>query len=142
MDSDIPQQSKEISSTHPETRKQSHSKKQPKICYNCNLPLKGQFVKAINAHFHFECFKCEDCGKLVSEKFFPFPPKAINIDYGTDAQLQPQGSSTTQQSKKTLIYCETHYFKLLDLLCVRCGMALRGPYIKVGKLKYHMDHFS
>jgi hypothetical protein len=43
---------------------------------------------------------------------------------------------------QTAIYCEKDYFKRLELICARCGQALRGPYIRVNQNKYHMEHFS
>jgi hypothetical protein len=56
---------------------------------------------------------------MVADKFFPVT---------TDGQ--------------TAIYCEKDYFKRLELICARCGQALRGPYIRVNQNKYHMEHFS
>jgi hypothetical protein len=102
-----------------ETQEVAVPVKKSRTCGTCSLPIHGQFVRAINSHFHMECFKCEDCHKIVAEKFFP----VTNAD-------------------KTAVYCETDYFKRLDLICARCNLALRGPYIRVNKQKYHMEHFS
>lgn len=121
MSEQDPISSKRIGNREGENDAQKPAKK-PKICYHCALPIHGQFVRATQSHYHLECFKCAECGKIVANKFFPVPPSS------------PAG--------KTLIYCETDYFKRLDLLCNRCGLALRGPYIRVGEQKYHMDHFS
>jgi hypothetical protein len=49
----------------------------------------------------------QDCGDVVASKFFP-------ID-GPDGKQQP--------------LCERDYFKRLNLICAKCGMALRGSYI-------------
>jgi hypothetical protein len=49
----------------------------------------------------------QDCGDVVASKFFP-------ID-GTDGKQQP--------------LCERDYFRRLNLICAKCGMALRGSYI-------------
>lgn len=74
--------------------------------------------------FHLNCFKClvrgqkrcifptthpafQDCGDVVASKFFP-------ID-GPDGKQQP--------------LCERDYFRRLNLICAKCGMALRGSYI-------------
>ena len=35
-----------------------------RMCMKCNEPLTGQFVRALGATFHLECFKCQ-----VSESF-------------------------------------------------------------------------
>lgn len=49
----------------------------------------------------------QDCGDVVASKFFP-------ID-GSDGKQQP--------------LCERDYFRRLNLICAKCGMALRGSYI-------------
>lgn len=49
----------------------------------------------------------QDCGTVVASKFFP-------ID-GPDGKQQP--------------LCERDYFRRLNLICAKCGMALRGSYI-------------
>ena len=51
------------------------------------------------------CFK--DCGEVVASKFFP-------ID-GSNGRQNP--------------LCERDYFRRLNLICEKCGMALRGSYI-------------
>ena len=38
--------------------------------------------------------------------------------------------------------CETDYFRRLDLLCAKCGRALRGSYITALGAKYHVEHFT
>jgi hypothetical protein len=38
--------------------------------------------------------------------------------------------------------CETDYFRRLDLLCAKCGEALRGSYITSLNKKYHTEHFT
>jgi hypothetical protein len=38
--------------------------------------------------------------------------------------------------------CETDYFRRLDLLCYKCGGALRGSYVTALDRKYHIDHFT
>ena len=49
----------------------------------------------------------QDCGDVVASKFFP-------ID-GPDGKQNP--------------LCERDYFRRLNLVCGKCGMALRGSYI-------------
>ena len=31
----------------------------PRICAKCNLPLSGQFVRALDNTYHLECFTCQ-----------------------------------------------------------------------------------
>ncbi|PWY65354.1 rho-type GTPase-activating protein 1 [Aspergillus sclerotioniger CBS 115572] len=92
-----------------------------RICKKCSEPLTGQFVRALLATYHLECFKCEDCGQIVASKFFP-------VDAEDGSGQYP--------------LCETDYFRRLDLLCHECGGALRGSYITALERKYHIEHFT
>ncbi|OJJ04370.1 hypothetical protein ASPVEDRAFT_784510 [Aspergillus versicolor CBS 583.65] len=92
-----------------------------RICKKCSEPLTGQFVRALMATYHLECFKCEDCGQIVASKFFP-------IDAEDGSGQYP--------------LCEIDYFRRLDLLCHDCGGALRGSYITALDRKYHIEHFT
>ncbi|KAG2021437.1 hypothetical protein GB937_004774 [Aspergillus fischeri] len=92
-----------------------------RICKKCGEPLTGQFVRALGATYHLECFKCEDCGQIVASKFFP-------VDAEDGSGQYP--------------LCETDYFRRLDLLCHECGGALRGSYITALDHKYHIEHFT
>ena len=90
--------------------------------------MQGAFVRALGAVFHLNCFKCmvrlffvpftvstvhdrlsipQDCGDVVASKFFPIE--------GQDGKQHP--------------LCERDYFRRLNLICAKCGMALRGSYI-------------
>ncbi|KKK16796.1 hypothetical protein P175DRAFT_0439109 [Aspergillus ochraceoroseus IBT 24754] len=92
-----------------------------RICKKCGEPLTGQFVRALLATYHLECFKCEDCGQIVASKFFP-------VDAEDGSGQYP--------------LCETDYFRRLELLCHDCGGALRGSYITALDRKYHIEHFT
>ena len=79
--------------------------------------MHGAFVRALGTVYHLQCFKCivstlalgfehlsellQDCGDVVASKFFP-------ID-GSDGKQQP--------------LCERDYFRRLNLICAKCGMA-------------------
>ncbi|KAI0272572.1 hypothetical protein BC834DRAFT_353587 [Gloeopeniophorella convolvens] len=89
-------------------------------CSSCGLPMHGAFVRALGTVFHLQCFKCIDCGDVVASKFFP-------ID-GPDGKQQP--------------LCERDYFRRLNLICAKCGMALRGSYITACNRKFHVEHFT
>ncbi|KAI9778155.1 MAG: hypothetical protein M1839_008364 [Geoglossum umbratile] len=93
----------------------------PKLCKKCGEPLTGQFVRALGGTFHLECFKCRDCGQIVASKFFPVEDEEGNGQYPL---------------------CEVDYFRRLDLLCFKCGGALRGSYITALDRKYHIEHFT
>ncbi|CAG8518695.1 5261_t:CDS:10 [Ambispora leptoticha] len=98
-----------------------HSNKQNlATCTKCGLVIVGQFVRALGGTFHLDCFKCQDCGEIVAAKFFP-------ID-DADGKLHP--------------LCERDYFRRLNLICEKCGGALRGSYITALEKKYHIEHFT
>ncbi|KAI0057251.1 RhoGAP-domain-containing protein [Artomyces pyxidatus] len=90
------------------------------ICSSCGQVIQGAFVRALGTTFHLNCFKCMDCGDVVASKFFP-------ID-GHDGKQQP--------------LCERDYFRRLNLICAKCGMALRGSYITACNKKFHVEHFT
>jgi len=35
-------------------------------CAGCNQIIKGQYVKVLDSHFHPTCWKCTDCGSVIS----------------------------------------------------------------------------
>ncbi|KAL1954334.1 hypothetical protein VTO42DRAFT_1408 [Malbranchea cinnamomea] len=92
-----------------------------RVCKKCGEPLLGQFVRALGATYHLECYQCQDCGKIVASKFFP-------VDAEDGSGQYP--------------LCETDYFRRLNLLCYACGGALRGSYITALDRKYHIEHFT
>jgi hypothetical protein len=108
-------------------QQQPQPKKPNKICQKCGQGISGQFVRALNAAYHIECFACADCGKLCSSKFFPIeaPP---NIQ--------------EEQGVSQIPLCEKDYFRRLGLLCYVCDGALRGSYITALGRKYHVEHFT
>lgn len=109
------------------------SKSTRKICRECNKPISGHFVRALDSVFHVDCFRCADCNSLCSSKFFPVDGNVPS----TNGENTPPTSPTTQ-----VPLCETCYFSRLSLLCFSCGGALRGAYITALGRKYHVEHFS
>ncbi|BFZ53705.1 Rho-type GTPase activating protein Rga1 [Savitreella phatthalungensis] len=99
-----------------------HEERPRHFCRKCSEPISGQFVRALGATFHIACFSCRTCGCNVASKFFP-------VD---DPDLPGEQYAL----------CETHYFGRLDLLCHKCGAALRGSYITALERKYHIEHFT
>ncbi|KAJ6518673.1 RhoGAP-domain-containing protein [Mycena sanguinolenta] len=89
-------------------------------CASCGKPMQGPFVRALGTVFHLNCFKCLDCGDVVASKFFPIE--------GPDGKQYP--------------LCERDYFRRLNLICAKCGMALRGSYITACNKKFHVEHFT
>ncbi|KIO25870.1 hypothetical protein M407DRAFT_236420 [Tulasnella calospora MUT 4182] len=89
-------------------------------CSACQLPMSGQFVRALGTVFHLDCFRCGDCNIVVASKFFPIE--------GSDGKQHP--------------LCERDYFRRLNLICATCGQALRGSHITACNKKYHVEHFT
>ncbi|PPQ65483.1 hypothetical protein CVT26_000123 [Gymnopilus dilepis] len=89
-------------------------------CSACGKPMQGPFVRALGAVYHLNCFKCMDCGDVVASKFFP-----TDVPGGKQAPL-----------------CERDFFRRLNLICAKCGMALRASYITACNKKYHVEHFT
>ncbi|PFH51895.1 hypothetical protein AMATHDRAFT_58104 [Amanita thiersii Skay4041] len=90
------------------------------VCSACGKSMQGPFVRALGTVYHLNCFTCLDCGDVVASKFFPIE--------GQDCKQSP--------------LCERDYFKRLNLICAKCGMALRGSYITACNKKYHVEHFT
>ncbi|EPQ56467.1 hypothetical protein GLOTRDRAFT_75157 [Gloeophyllum trabeum ATCC 11539] len=88
-------------------------------CAACGKPMQGAFVRALGTVYHLNCFKCMDCGTVVASKFFP---------------IESEGKQSP--------LCERDYFRRLNLICAKCGMALRGSYITACNKKFHVEHFT
>lgn len=97
------------------------------LCSACGYPMTGQFVRALGGVYHLDCFRCADCGKGVASKFFS-ATKDMVAGSGIPGRLFP--------------LCETDYFRRLDLLCHKCGGALRGSYVTALGAKFHVEHFT
>nr|CAG8438836.1 3632_t:CDS:10 [Entrophospora candida] len=102
------------------TEEQNTNKQSFTTCAKCGLMIVGQFVRALEGTYHLDCFKCQDCGDVVAAKFFPMDDK--------DGKQYP--------------LCERDYFARLNLICEKCGGALRGSYITALEKKYHIEHFT
>ncbi|PGG99379.1 hypothetical protein AJ80_09375 [Polytolypa hystricis UAMH7299] len=92
------------------------------FCSACEKKISGKIARALGRTFHLECFTCADCGENTTSKFFP---------------AEPQDGESNQG-----VLCETDFYRRLDLLCTRCGRALRGSYATALDKKYHLEHFT
>ncbi|EEB05537.1 rho-type GTPase-activating protein [Schizosaccharomyces japonicus yFS275] len=115
------------------SRSSSRMSSQRRTCLRCQQPISGQYVHALGSIFHYNCFVCEDCGKPVAEKFFP-------IDKHMSGSVFRQSLSSMKSYAGVL--CETDRFRRLDMLCAKCGSAIRDSYITAAGQKYHVDHFT
>ncbi|EPQ27143.1 uncharacterized protein PFL1_05424 [Pseudozyma flocculosa PF-1] len=108
------------------SKERGHSSRKEQSCRACGKVMTGQFVRALGSVYHLDCFRCNDCNKVVAAKFFP----------ATDDMVDSAGTG------KLFPLCETDYFRRLDLICAKCGGALRGSYITALGKKFHVEHFT
>lgn len=102
------------------------SRRRDQTCQACGKVMTGQFVRALGSVYHLDCFRCNDCNKVVAAKFFP----------ATDDMVDSSGTG------RLFPLCETDYFRRLDLICAKCSGALRGSYITALGRKFHVEHFT
>lgn len=102
------------------------SRRRDQTCQACRKVMTGQFVRALGSVYHLDCFRCNDCNKVVAAKFFP----------ATDDMVDSSGTG------RLFPLCETDYFRRLDLICAKCSGALRGSYITALGRKFHVEHFT
>ncbi|SNX87419.1 related to GTPase-activating protein of the rho/rac family (LRG1 protein) [Melanopsichium pennsylvanicum] len=102
------------------------SRRRDQTCQACGKVMTGQFVRALGSVYHLDCFRCNDCNKVVAAKFFPATDDMV--DSSATGRLFP--------------LCETDYFRRLDLICAKCSGALRGSYITALGRKFHVEHFT
>ncbi|GAA6021413.1 hypothetical protein JCM10207_004725 [Rhodosporidiobolus poonsookiae] len=57
-------------------------------------------------------------------------------------QVFPINDPAAPANGKQVPLCETDYFRRLNLLCNKCGQALRGSYITALDMKFHVEHFT
>ncbi|CAO1617840.1 unnamed protein product [Sympodiomycopsis kandeliae] len=118
----------------------SSGSRKDQTCDACGKPMTGQFVRALGVVFHLDCFRCRDCNKVVASKFFPATEEMKESSPRSSTGDDEKRPSPTGQ--KLFPLCETDYFRRLDLLCAKCGKALRGSYITALGAKFHVEHFT
>ncbi|XP_065156116.1 leupaxin isoform X2 [Atheta coriaria] len=84
-------------------------------CGACNGAIMENYISALNAQWHPDCFVCRDCRQpFVGGSFF-------------DHEGQP--------------YCETHYHQKRGSLCAGCHKPIGGRCITAMFRKFHPEHF-
>ncbi len=66
---------------------------------------------------------------MVASKFFPATDDMIGADGAAAPGADASGAGATNGPGQLFALCETDYFRRLNLLCAKCGGALRGSYI-------------
>lgn len=86
------------------------------LCGGCGLVLEGEAVGALNQYFHYECFKCSHCTRVIAE----------DDGYAEkDNQAFHQACYQARFGKK----------------CHRCDKVLKGKVVKALDHLYHPDCF-
>ncbi|XP_063907699.1 leupaxin isoform X1 [Zophobas morio] len=84
-------------------------------CGACNRAIMENYISALNAQWHPDCFVCRDCRQpFIGGSFF-------------DHEGQP--------------YCETHYHLKRGSLCAGCHKPISGRCITAMFRKFHPEHF-
>uniref|UniRef100_H2ZMC5 LIM zinc-binding domain-containing protein n=1 Tax=Ciona savignyi TaxID=51511 RepID=H2ZMC5_CIOSA len=84
-------------------------------CGGCMKPILSNYISALNAQWHPECFVCREClAPFTNASFF-------------ELDGQP--------------YCETHYHHLRGSLCSGCQKPITGRCITAMGKKFHPEHF-
>ncbi|CAI5709361.1 unnamed protein product [Peronospora effusa] len=86
------------------------------LCGGCKLVLEGEAVGALNQYFHYECFKCSHCSRVIAE------------DDG-------------YAEKNNQAFHQACYQVRFGKMCHRCDKVLRGKVVKALDHLYHPDCF-
>ncbi|CAG0900973.1 unnamed protein product [Cyprideis torosa] len=84
-------------------------------CKGCSQPIHDNYISALNAQWHSECFVCRDCGLIFTGGSF--------FDY------------------EGMPYCEIHYHAKRGSLCASCQKPITGKCITAMFQKFHPEHF-
>ena len=84
-------------------------------CKGCNKVIQGQYIKALDAAWHPECFCCAACGQPISEQGF-----------------------LTRHGKPYHSHC---YHEKFSPRCSGCGKPIEGEYIRALNKLWHPEHF-
>lgn len=84
-------------------------------CGGCCKPILTNYISALNAKWHPECFVCREC-------MAPFT-------HGSFFELNG------------LPYCETHYHAIRGSLCAGCQKPITSRCISAMGKKFHQEHF-
>ncbi|XP_062974780.1 leupaxin [Elgaria multicarinata webbii] len=84
-------------------------------CRGCDRPVMSQYLSAMNAVWHPECFVCGDC--------------FCSFDGGSFFELNGRP------------YCELHFHRHQGTVCQGCGKPIVGRCVSAMGHKFHPEHF-
>ncbi|KAL8198722.1 UNVERIFIED_CONTAM: LIM domain kinase 1 [Gekko kuhli] len=87
------------------------------ICASCSKSIyDGQYLQALNADWHADCFRCCECGASLSHQYY---------------------------EKDSRLYCKKDYWALFGELCHGCSEQIaKGLIMVAGDQEYHPECFS
>ncbi|CAI5746593.1 unnamed protein product [Peronospora destructor] len=86
------------------------------LCGGCKFVLEGEAIGALNQYFHYECFKCSYCSRVIAE------------DDG-------------YAEKDNRAFHQACYQARFGKMCHRCDKVLKGKVVKALDHLYHPDCF-
>ncbi|XP_066490701.1 leupaxin [Tiliqua scincoides] len=84
-------------------------------CRGCDRPVMDQYLSALNAVWHSECFVCGDCF----------------CTFGNGSFFELDGRP----------YCELHYHHRQGTVCRGCGKPIAGRCVSAMGHRFHPEHF-
>ncbi|KAI8144759.1 hypothetical protein BJV82DRAFT_58435 [Fennellomyces sp. T-0311] len=91
----------------PEWTREPRMTRSCRACGQACLKGDGALVRALGETYHYKCFICEDCHKLVASKFYALETKSDGV-------------------QRAMIVCEYHYYAHLGLICRHCDRPILG----------------
>lgn len=85
-------------------------------CQGCQGPILDNYISALSALWHPDCFVCREC-------FAPF-----------------SGGSFFEHEGRPL--CENHFHARRGSLCATCGLPVTGRCVSALGRRFHPDHFT
>jgi len=103
------------------------------ICHRCRKPLVGEYVQALDADWHPDCWRCEACGKplqgaFVPEAGLPYHPACHAEAFGMRCSLCHgliSGKFFEHEGKPV---CEKDFLARFAPRCFLCDAVLRGTF--------------
>ena len=84
-------------------------------CAKCGIPITENFISALDAQWHPNCFVCTTCQQPFADGNW----------------FEHEGAP----------YCETHFHALKGSLCAGCSKPISGRCITAMFRKFHPEHF-
>ncbi len=98
-------------------------------CKACNKVIHGQYIKALDANWHPECFCCAGCGQPITSQGFltrrgkPYHPECFHEKYS------PRCSGCSQPIEGEYIRALDKFWHPEHFVCAHCGERIGKTYL-------------